>query len=90
MEELDPVSAQIKEVYARFGLAVYQAQCVERQIAILLATKHGPGVNRITRTQYDELLRSLFKKTFGSLANRLRKSARIPGDFERSLEKALE
>ena len=90
MEELDPVSAQIKEVYARFGLAVYQAQCVERQIAILLATKYGPGVHKITRTQYDELLRSLFKKTFGSLANRLRKSAHIPGDFEQSLEKALE
>ena len=37
MELKDADPEQIREVYARFGLAMYQAQCVERQIAILLA-----------------------------------------------------
>jgi hypothetical protein len=33
---------QIMDVYARFGLAIYQVQCLERELAISLATVHGP------------------------------------------------
>lgn len=90
MQELDPVSEEIKEVYAQYGLAMYQAQCVERQLAILLATKYGPGIRKITRVEYDEILQSLFAKTFGGLINKLRKTIEIPDNFEKSLKQALE
>ena len=62
MEQLDPESYQIREVYARYGLAMYQAQCVERQLALLLITEYRPGPSRITRSQYDHLLEAHFEK----------------------------
>jgi hypothetical protein len=86
---LDQDEEQIKEVYARFGLAMYQAQCVERAIAILLATEYGPGPTKITRSQYDDLLESLFKKTFGGLIAHLRKSVNVPSNFDDTLREAL-
>ena len=91
MEEHDPVSAEIKELYARFGLAMYMVQAVERGIATLLATEYGPGVHEITRTQYDELLQSLHKRTFGSLMRDLRRTMQqTPNNFEQTVKRALE
>jgi len=89
MQPLDPESEQIKEVYARFGLAMYQAQCVERQLAVLLATEYGPGLHNMTRQQYEELLESLFKKTLGGLIHKLREAVDLPSDFESTLREAL-
>ena len=90
MADSDPSPEQLKEVYARFGLAIYLCQCVERQLATLLATKYGPGVRNLTQSQYDELLRSLFKNTFGGLLKRLRDSADVSDDLETTLGTALE
>ncbi len=89
MEQLDLESEQIKEVYARFGLAIYQAQCLERQLAILLSTEYSPGPKKMTRDQYDELLQLHFQKTLGSLITYLRKSVDIPNDLESILTDAL-
>jgi hypothetical protein len=36
--DLPPEAEQRRETFARFGLAVYESQCVEKQLAILLAT----------------------------------------------------
>jgi hypothetical protein len=90
MTELDEKSAQIREVYAHFGLAMYLVQCVERSIAIVLTTEYGPGVRKITRAQYDELLQSLFKQTLGTLIVRLRHVTTLPNDFEARLRDVLE
>jgi hypothetical protein len=89
MEQLDLESDQIKEVYAYFGLAIYQAQCLERQLAILLSTEYGPGPKKMTRDQYDELLQSFFVKTLGSLIKHLRQSVDISDDLESILTEAL-
>ncbi|MDA8325456.1 MAG: hypothetical protein M0033_04490 [Nitrospiraceae bacterium] len=90
MERIDPESHQIREVYARYGLAMYHAQCVERQIALLLSTEYGPGSKKITRAQYDGLLQSHFKRTLGALLCKLEKSTSLPTDFEKTLRAALE
>ncbi len=89
MDLNDLVEEQVKEVYARYGLAMYQAQCVERSLAILLATEYGPGIQKITRTEYDKLLESLFKKTLGALLTELRKSGVVSLNFESDLSNAL-
>jgi len=86
---MDMESEHIKEVYAHYGLAMYEAQCVERQLAILLATEYGPAFQSMTRDCYDELLKSLFKKTFGGLLHKLEKSIGIPDGFEQRLRNAL-
>lgn len=62
---MDPEAEQCKKVFALYGLAMYQAQCLERQIAISLASTFGP--EGITRKQYDSLLESNFEKTMGRL-----------------------
>jgi hypothetical protein len=88
-QEIDDESELIKTVYAHYGLAAYQAQCVERQLAILLATAYGPGIRKITASQYDDLLGSFFKKTLGGLIAHLRKSVNVSPDFEATLNEAL-
>lgn len=89
MDVLDSESYQIREVYAHFGLAMYQAQCLERTLAILMATVYGPGPENITRPQYETLLESYFQKTLGSLIHNLCKTMPIAADLESRLSQAL-
>lgn len=90
MEQLDPDSQQIQEVYARYGLAIYQAQCIERLLAIILVTEYGPGPNKITPQEYDELLESYFNRTLGGLIRKFLAEPSIPEDLEDRLKKALD
>jgi hypothetical protein len=89
MELLGHESYQVKEVFAYFELAMYQAQCLERGLGIALATVYGPGPKKITKAQYDELLESNFQKTLGELVNRIRRSVKIPGKLENTISEAL-
>jgi hypothetical protein len=62
---LDPESDQIREVYARFGLAMYLAQALERQLAMLLAILGKRETS--TAWDYDARLAESFQSTFGAL-----------------------
>ena len=86
---MDSESEQIRDVYAYFGLAMYQAQALERQLAIILATKYGPGPKRITRGQFDNLLEGLFSKTLGHLVESISEVADLSEDEEERLREAL-
>ena len=86
-ERLDPESEQIREVFARFGLAIYNAQGLERALVIILATKYGPGPSRITRTQLDKIFERLESKTLGHLVDKIVRH--ISEDEQARLEKAL-
>jgi len=86
----DREEAQVREVYARYGLAVYLAQCVERQLALLLATRYGPDIEGMTPQQYNQLLDSLFQQTFGALMVTLRETVTLPVEAEARLRRVLE
>ena len=86
---LDPESEQIRDVYAHFGLAMYQAQCLERQLAIILATRYGPGPTKLSRTELDEKFDDLFSKTLGQLVNEVGRLAKLTKDEEKRLQEAL-
>jgi hypothetical protein len=90
VEDLDPESKQVKEVFARYGLAMYQAQCVERELAITLCTVYGPGPKRMTRDQLDRLYKTTFRKTLGRLVADLRSTGAVDVDLEKRLTEALE
>jgi hypothetical protein len=60
-------SEQIREVYARYGLAMYQAQCLERGLAIVIATLNP---ERMTAWDYDAPLAENFQSTFGQMVER--------------------
>ena len=79
---------QLREVYAAYGVAAYQAQCVERQLAILLATRYGPDIQRNLREQQEELLETLFQQTLGGLIATLRESVHVPKSVETRLRDA--
>ena len=89
VEHIDPESAQIREVYAYFGLAMYQAQCLERQLAMILATKYGPGPTRITSREFDALLEGLFRRTLGHLVNEIGAIVDVNEDEKEQLKVAL-
>lgn len=88
-EHIDGVSEQVKEVYAYFGLAMYMAQCLERKLAITLATRYGPGPTEITRAEYDDLLNRLFSRTLGQLVRDIGKLAELNPEEEERLQRAL-
>lgn len=86
---MDVESEEIKEVYARYGLALHSAQLVERSIAILLASVCGPGPTKITQSQYDELLDSNFRKTLGALLKQLPEGVTFFDELKGRLSEAL-
>lgn len=56
----DPEAQQRRETFARFGLAMFQAQCVERQIGILLATTLNRDCLRLPPEERERLFEMEF------------------------------
>ena len=82
-------SAEAREVFARYGLAMYRAQCLERQLSIILATKYGPGLTRISGEELDQNLEGLFSKTLGHLVREVSMLAELSEEEEGRLHQAL-
>ena len=89
-ELIDPNVEQIREVYARFGLAMYQANCLERQVAILLAAHYIGELPRISEEEISTILENLFSKTFGQLVNEITTVAQLSEEEQTGLRHALE
>jgi hypothetical protein len=88
-EPPDQEGKEIKELYALYGSAMFISQCIERKLAICLATIYGPGPRKITRVQYDDLLDSLYQKTFGGLVKILKRVGDVPKQLVVDLEEAV-
>lgn len=66
LEILEPADWQTREVYARFGLAIYHCNCVEAQLAnyiLLLRIARGGGPT--TRQEVEALEARILSGTFG-------------------------
>ena len=68
---------------------MFHAQCMEKQLAIILATKYGPDPAKITRGQLEDLLNSRFSRTLGRLVEETRKLANLSGGEAEQLQAAL-
>jgi hypothetical protein len=86
---LDPESYRIREIYAFFGLTMYQIQCLERTLSMLCTTVYNPDANSMTKSQYDSILETNFSKTLGQLMTKIKKSMDLPEDFENKFADAL-
>lgn len=80
---------QIREVYARFGLAAYSGQCVERQIGLMLATMYGGQFASMKPEERDTAFETEFAKTLGRMANDLSDRLNLPSAFEGRLRHAV-
>jgi len=87
-QPLDSRSAEVREVYAYFGLVMYSAQCLERELSLVLTVAFKPRPR--TRPDFDELLERRYRKTLGALVAELRKAEKGDAELEGDLVAALE
>ena len=70
-EASEPTSDDVKEVYARFGLAYYHAEVLYRGLCNLYCALQVPPDGPVTRYRVEEHLRTAFEMTLGQLLPRL-------------------
>jgi hypothetical protein len=87
--ELSAESAHTRETFAHFGLAMFRVQCVEKQLAMLLATTLNPGFLRATPEARDSYFDGEFRKTLGQLVKSVQAVVSVPQALEGRLNRAL-
>jgi hypothetical protein len=88
MEKLDENAQQRRETFARYGLAMYQAQCVEKSLAILVSSVFNKEFLLSSPDRRGEIQNEVFAKTIGRLLTRMRKQISVPPTLDRTLEEA--
>ncbi len=82
-------SGHAKEVFAIYGAAMYEAQCVEKQLAILGATKYNANASKMRREEYNQLIKKLLKKTFGAIYRHIQEEAQIEIESRNFIEEGI-
>lgn len=90
IEEIDDESWQIREVYAKYGLAMYTAQCLETGLVNLLTALKMKQGDKMTRSDIDSFFEENYKKTLGGLISSLRQSMEISENLESDLGELLD
>jgi hypothetical protein len=90
MEELDANAQQRREVFARYGLAMYHAQCVEKGLAILVSSVFNKQFLPADYEQRGKIQEEMLAKTIGRLLNHLKKQVSVPPNLGRTLNEALQ
>ena len=67
----EPDDDLIREMYARFGLAYYQSECLHRGLCIVFAWTGLPSRDLITRPRVEERLAQAFALTLGDVSAKL-------------------
>jgi hypothetical protein len=93
---LDPDDARVREVFARFGRAFYESNCLERQIAgaLLHVEWRASAKPSMSREQFhalhDRFYSSLEFMSMGRLIARIKKLPDLPADTCGRLDECLE
>lgn len=84
----EPGDDLIREVYARFGLAYYQSECLHRELCMILAWWGLPSRDLITRPRVEERLAHAFSLTLGDVAVKL--EGVLPAELSGELREAVD
>ena len=86
-----PVEAQQKrEVFARFGLAMYRAQCLERQIKLMFVSMYNQKFLQVPPTGRNPFLdEESIRKTLGQIKKELKEKASLSPTLETRLAEAV-
>ena len=86
-----PVEAQQKrEVFARFGLAMYHAQCLERQIKLMFVSMYNQKFLQVPLTGRNPFLdEESIRKTLGQIKKELKEKASLSPTLETRLAEAV-
>ncbi len=77
IDELDDNGDQQREVYARFGLAVYMAQVFEAGVSNLIVVAEGVEGRLTSRQEVDRRFDELYRQVLGRLVRVLEQDQRI-------------
>ena len=88
MDTLDADAHQRRETFARYGLAMYHAQCVEKSLAILVSTVFNKEFLASDSSRRGEIQDEVFSKTIGRLLVRIRKQIVVPPSLDQALNDA--
>lgn len=89
LDSSEPTSDDVKEVYARFGLAYYHAEVLYRGLCNLYCASQVPPTGPVTRHRVEEHLRTASEMTLGQLLSRFKTILPQPlfERFARALER---
>lgn len=90
IEEMDGESWQTREVYAKYGLAMYLAQCLETGLVNLLVYLEVKDGDKINGMDIDSFMEENYEKTLGRLINSLKQETEISEKLETELKELLE
>jgi hypothetical protein len=79
----------VRDTYAHFGLALYQAQVLEHGIVNAMVYARLPDRHRIRRSEIDAFMGRQFEKTLGALLRELEKYVIVRPELAADLAKAL-
>jgi hypothetical protein len=79
---------ETREVYARYGLAMYFAQVVEHAIVNLMIALRLPERGALTERDIDEFRDEAFAMTFGRMLKELRRMGQPTQFVQRDLDQA--
>lgn len=83
-----PDDSQIRELYASFGLAYYQSECLHRELCMAFAWSGLPSRNLITRPRVEEQLAQAYSLTLGTVVTKL--NGILPDELYSELEIVVE
>ena len=86
-----PVDAQQRrEVFARYGVAMYYAQCLEHQLGLMLASMCNHGFLTVPHEARDALFDQELSKALGKMAQGLKKTMPVSPTLKDRLTRAVE
>jgi hypothetical protein len=85
---VDAADEETREVYARYGLAMYFAQVVEHAIVNLMIALRLPERGALTQRDIDQFMDEAFAMTFGRLLKELRRTGQPTHFVQRDLDQA--
>lgn len=102
VKSLDDEGAEIRDVFAHYGLAMYLAQCLEHGIVLALVytrllpreRSRAEAVGTISAAEFekhfDVFMDEQFELTMGGLISRLQTTTKLPTSFKAELKKTRE
>ena len=88
-EDLPDYARQNREIFARYGSAMYFSQCLEQQIALMLSSMYNESFLQVAPEERDSFFNKNIRKTLGTMANDLKHVACLSEDLEVKLIEAV-
>jgi Mn-containing catalase len=85
MDDIDLNSKQKREVFEKYGLAMYYVQCVERSLAMLISSVFNKDFISSSPNIRDGFYNQAFSRTLGRLIKELEMKITMPPNLKENL-----